>query len=77
MRDHSVLLLSGPDTPAWLNAIFMRIDLFSIWWMAMVVMGSMALLKLSKVQGIVFSGVIWTIGTLFAMLGSLAQGMGG
>ena len=67
------LLLSGPDTPAWLNALFMRIDLFSLWWMVLIVSGSMALLKLGKGQGITLGIILWTFGTLFAMLGAFFQ----
>lgn len=71
------LILSGPDTAPWLNAVFQRIDLFSIWWIAVLASGAAALLKLSKGQGIAIGVVIWLIGTLLAMLGALAQGLGG
>ena len=67
------LLISGPDTPGWLNALFMRIDLFSLWWMVLIVSGSMVLLKLSKAKGITLGAILWTFGTLFAMLGALFQ----
>jgi len=67
------LLFSGPDTPGWLNALFMRIDLFSLWWMVLIVSGAMVLLKLSKGQGITLGAILWTFGTLFAMLGALFQ----
>jgi len=71
------LILSGPNTAPWLNAVFMRVDVFSLWWMFLVVSGSMALLKVSKAQGIVIAVVIWLIGTGVAMLGALAQGLSG
>jgi len=71
------LILSGPDTAPWLNAIFMRVDLFSLWWMALVVSGSMALLKLSKAQAITVAAVLWLFGTLLAVIGAFAQGLTG
>ena len=67
------LLGFSGDTPGWLNALFMRIDLFSLWWMVLIVSGSMALLKLSKGKAIVLGAILWTFGTLFAMLGALFQ----
>jgi hypothetical protein len=70
------LLLSGPDTPAWLNAVFQRIDLFNIWWAVLIVGGSMALLKLSRTQGIVIALIIWLFGTIMAMGGAVLQTLG-
>ena len=70
------LLLSGPDTPAWLNAVFQRIDLFNIWWAMLIVGGSMALLKLSRTQGIVIALIIWLFGTIMAMGGAVLQTLG-
>ncbi|HEX9698172.1 MAG TPA: YIP1 family protein [Acidobacteriota bacterium] len=70
------LLLSGPDTPVWLNAIFQRLDLFNLWWAVLIVGGSMALLKLSKTQGIVIALLIWLFGTLIAMGGAVLQTLG-
>ena len=70
------LLLSGPDTPVWLNALFQRIDLFNVWWAVLIVGGSMALLKLSKTQGIVIALLIWLFGTLIAMGGAVLQTLG-
>ncbi len=71
------LLLSGPDTPLWLNVVYMRIDLFNLWWMALIVIGSMAMLKLSKAQGIAAAVLIWGFYVLFAVGGALLQGMAG
>ena len=67
------LLGFSGDTPGWLNALFMRIDLFSLWWMVLIVSGAMVLLKLSKGKAIVLGAILWTFGTLFAMLGALFQ----
>lgn len=69
------LVLAGPDTPVWLEVIYQRIDLFNLWWMALIVMGSMAVLKLSKGQGIAAAVVIWLLGTLIAVGGALLQGL--
>lgn len=71
------LILAGPDTPAWLEVLFQRIDLFSLWWAALVVGGCMALLKLRKGQGITVAAIIWLFFTAIAMLGALAQGLSG
>ncbi len=71
--DLLVSLIWGPDTPAWLNAVFMRVDLFSLWWMVLIVSGSMALLKLSRGKGITLGAILWAFGTLFAMLGAFFQ----
>ena len=70
------LLLSGPDTPVWLDIIFQRIDLFMLWWMALVVMGSVAVLKLSRGHGIAIASIMWLIGTVFAVGGALLQTLG-
>jgi len=70
------LILAGPDTPAWLEVLFQRIDLFSLWWAVLVVGGSMALLKLKKGQAITAAALIWGFFTLIAMGGALLQGMG-
>ena len=71
------LILSGPNTAPWLNAVFMRFDVFSLWWMALVISGSMALLKLSKAQAITLSVVLWLFGTVLAVFGALMQGLTG
>lgn len=71
------LVLAGPDTPAWLEVLFQRIDLFSLWWGALVVSGCMTLMKLRKGQGITVAAIIWLFFTVIAMLGALAQGMNG
>jgi hypothetical protein len=70
------LLLSGPDTPVWLNALFQRIDLFNLWWAVLIVGGSMALLKLSRTQGIVIALIIWLFGTIIAMGGAVLPTLG-
>ena len=70
------LVLAGPDTPLWLVAIYQRIDLFNLWWMALIVMGSMAVLKLSKGQGIAAAVVIWVLGTLIAVAGAVLGSLG-
>ncbi len=71
------LLLAGPDTPVWLTVIYQRIDLFNLWWMALIVIGSMAVLKLSKGQGIAAAVVLWLLGTLFAVAGAVLGSLGG
>jgi hypothetical protein len=71
------LILAGPDTPAWLEVLYQRIDLFSLWWGVLVVSGSVALLKLRKGQGITVAAIIWLFFTLIAMAGALAQGFSG
>ena len=71
------LLLAGPDTPVWLNVIYQRFDLFNFWWLALIVSGSMAILKLRQGQAITLAALMWFVGTLFAvgmaMLQSLAS----
>jgi len=57
--------------------VYMRIDLFNLWWMALIVIGSMAMLKLSKAQGIAAAVLIWGFYVLFAVGGALLQGMAG
>ncbi len=69
------LLLAGPDTPVWLEVIYQRIDLFNFWWLALVVSGSMVLLKLRKGQAMTLAGLIWLAGTLFAVGMGLVQGL--
>jgi len=69
------LLLTGPDTPLWLNVIYQRVDLFNLWWLVLVVSGSMAVLKLRKGQAITVAAVMWLFGTLFAVSMALLQGL--
>lgn len=69
------LLLAGPDTPTWLNVIYQRIDLFNFWWLALIVSGSMAVLKLRQGQAITLAGLMWLVGTLFAVGMALLQGL--
>ena len=71
------LVLAGSDTPAWLEVLYQRIDLFSLWWGVLVVSGCMALMKLRKGQGITVAAIIWLFFTAIAMLGALAQGLSG
>lgn len=70
------LLLSGVELPLWLTAVLKRVDLFNIWWIALVASGSMVLLKLSKGQGIAVGVIIWILGTMLAVGGALLQGLG-
>ncbi|MGD8328342.1 MAG: YIP1 family protein [Acidobacteriota bacterium] len=69
------LLLAGPDTPAWLEVLFQRIDLFSLWWAFLVVGGSMVVLKLKKGQAITVAFLIWLFFTFIAMGGAAVQGL--
>jgi hypothetical protein len=69
------LLLAGPDTPLWLTVIYQRIDLFNFWWLALIVSGSMAVLKLRKGQAITMAGLMWLVGTLFAVGMAFLQGL--
>lgn len=71
------LILAGPDTPAWLEVLMQRIDLFSLWWGFLIVTGSMAILKLRKGQAITATVLIWLFFTLIAMAGALAQALAG
>lgn len=69
------LLLAGPDTPAWLEVLYQRIDVFNLWWALLVVGGSMAVLKLKKGPAIVAAFLIWLLFTVFAMGGALVQSL--
>ncbi len=69
------LLLAGPDTPVWLNVIYQRIDLFNFWWLALIVSGSMAILKLRQGQAITLAGLMWLVGTLFAVAMGMMQSL--
>jgi hypothetical protein len=69
------LILAGPDTPAWLEVLFQRIDLFNLWWAFLIVSGSMALLKLKQGAAITVALIIWALFTLIAMGGALVQGL--
>jgi len=69
------LLLVGPDTPLWLTAIYQRVDLFQLWWLVLVVSGSMAVLKLKKGQAITLGAILWVAGTLFAVAMAMLQGL--
>lgn len=69
------LLLAGPDTPLWLEVIYQRIDLFNFWWLALLVSGSMVVLKLRKGQAITLAALMWLVGTLFAVGMAMVQGL--
>lgn len=55
------LLFGGADLPVWLSALLMRVDLFNIWWIALVASGTAALLGLRKGQGIAVGVGIWVL----------------
>lgn len=69
------LLLAGPDTPVWLEVIYQRIDLFNFWWLALIVSGSMVVLKLRQRQAITLAGLMWLVGTLFAVGMAMLRGL--
>jgi hypothetical protein len=69
------LVLAGPDTPAWLEVLYSRIDLFNLWWAFLIVSGSMAVLKLRQGAAITVAAVIWLLFTAIAMGGAAVQGL--
>ena len=61
------LIVPSSDMAVWMVALLKRVDLFSIWWLMLVVAGAGPILKLSKGQGVTLGLVIWFFGTVVTM----------
>ncbi|MFQ5743688.1 MAG: hypothetical protein ACE5HV_08890 [Acidobacteriota bacterium] len=62
------LFFTQADLPVWLMTLLTHMDLFNIWWVAMVAMGAVVMLRLSKAQGVTLGLLTWGLTTGLAML---------
>ena len=69
------LLFDAADTPAWLYALLLRVDLFNLWWVVLVAGGAQVLLRLKKGAAITLSVGIWLLTTVIAVLLAMLQGL--
>lgn len=71
------LLFDRAELASWVLPILQRIDLFNIWWAVLVVIGAQKVLGMRRGQAITVAVVVWGLGTAFAAVGGLVQGMAG